>query len=333
MNGQDLAYVDHGCGTDITNVKLTANADIEFNAKVIVAMVGLFIMTIFVQLSSITMVRVILQPVAQRTLQYSYEHYGNFWGASTTLCASGFVAAIFDLRTLAIQIIGGKLGVHMYYMYVWVLIPTITLVFNVPVAIYVALKVTFAAPSIYLLSAKLLCCCSKKRAQVLLTALLTWACLCSIQLLLSHVVVGLLFLPVAPFAIVTYALLIILILTCVSHLLALLFTIAASACTPQQQRHTLCISFIPRALVLIPLLIAVICFGVLLAFSGTFVNTSTKQDSFLVSFKSIFVPVFLASMSFGLKAFIAGWLKWSPEAPEIIDSPLESLPDDLMIHP
>lgn len=333
MKGHDLAYVDHGCGTDITNVQLTAHVDLNFNAKVIVALVGVFIMTIVVQLSSITMVRVILQPVAQRTLQYSYEHYGNFWGTTTTLCAAGFVAAILNLRTMAIQIIGGKLDVHMYYTYVWVLIPTITLVFNVPVAIYVALKVTFAAPSIYLLSAKLLCCCSKKRAQMLLTALLTWACLCSIQLLLSNVVVILLFLPVAPFSIITYALLIILILTCVSHILALLFTIAASACTPQHQRHTLCISFIPRALVLIPFLIAVICFGVLLAFSGTFVNTSTKQDSFLLSFKTIFVPVFLASMSFGLKAFIARWLKWSPEAPGNTDSALESLPDDVMIHP
>ena len=65
---------------------------------------------------------------------------------------------------------------------------------------------------------------------------------------------------VALFPIITYALLLILILTCVSHLLALLFIITASAYTPQHQRHTNGINRLIhlRALVLILLLIAVI---------------------------------------------------------------------------
>ena len=332
MEGQHLAYVDHGCGTDITNIKLMGYTGLDFNAKVIVGLAGLFIMNTFVQLSSIAMVRLVLQTVAQKTLDYSYEHYGNFWGTTTTLCAAGALAAFSDLRLLGIQITGGKLDVHMYYMYVVVLIPTITVAFNIPVAIHIALKVAFAVPSIFLLPAKLLCCCNKKRAQVVLTTAWMFASLASIQLILAHAVVGILFMPVAPFSIITYALLLVLILTCVSHLLALLFTVAASACSPQHQRHANGISFNARALVLIPLLIAVICFGVLLAFSGTFVNSSTKQDSFLSSFRNIFVPVFLASISFGLKSFIARWLKWSPEAPRAMVSPLESLPDDVMLH-
>ena len=332
MEGQHLAYVDHGCGTDITNIKLTGhNTDIAFNAKVIVAIAGLFIMNIFVQLSSITMVKVMLQPIAQKTLQYSYEYYGNFWGTTTSLGVAGLLMACSDLMAMSREIIGGKLDVHMYYMYVVLFVPIFTVAFNTAVAIYVALKVTFATPSLYFLPAKFFCCCNKKRAQVVLTAVTIWASLCSIQMILCHGALGLLFMPVAPFSIITYALLLILILTCVSHLLALLFTVAASACTPKNQIHANSISFNVKALVLIPLLIAAICFGVLLAFSGTFVNSSTKQDSFLLSFRSIFVPVFLASMSFGLKVFIAGWLKWSP--PRIMDSPLQSLPDDAMVDP
>lgn len=333
MDGQHLAYVDHGCGADITNIKLeghSTNTDLNFNAKVIAAITGILFVSIFMQLSSVLLVKVTLQPMARKTSQYSYEHYGNFWGITTSLCIASALICYSDLSALSRQILGGKLDVHMYYMYLLVLIPTFTTVFNIAAAIYIAINATFAAPSIYFLPAKLLCCCNKKRALVMLTALTIWASLGSIQLILAHGIILLLFMPVAPFSIFTYALLLILILTCVSHVLALLFTVAASVCTPKHNRHVNGASFIAKALVLIPLLIAAICFGVVLAFSGTFVNSSTKQDSFLLSFRAIFIPVFLGSMSFGLKAFIARWLK-SP--PRTADSLLQSLPDDIMVHP
>ena len=63
---------------------------------------------------------------------------------------------------------------------------------------------------------------------------------------------------------------------------------------------------------LILFLLAIICFVLMAALSGQFVNNATQPNSFNSIIKSLFTPVFLAAMSFGLKRLISVWLHWSP---------------------
>ena len=65
----------------------------------------------------------------------------------------------------------------------------------------------------------------------------------------------------------------------------------------------LCISTVHAAM-LIPLLLAVICFSLFLAFSSKFVNTATQQNSFHVLLKYLMTPVSVVVVSLCLKRFI-----------------------------
>ena len=62
---------------------------------------------------------------------------------------------------------------------------------------------------------------------------------------------------------------------------------------------------------LIPLLLAIICFSILVAFSGQIVNTATQQNGFPIVLKSLFGPILLLVVSVSLKVFISVWVHWS----------------------
>jgi len=67
--------------------------------------------------------------------------------------------------------------------------------------------------------------------------------------------------------------------------------------------------YLLRALILIPLLVAVGLFSFLLASSGKYMNSATEQDGFLSFLLSIIIPLLLTGTVIGLQFFIKTWLQ------------------------
>jgi len=103
---------------------------------------------------------------------YSFDSYGMFWGMSAILCPSLMVLLYADITeeyhfTFRVQ--------NSYYVrYMWPFILAFPMIFCAPVAIYFGVKFNLPTPSVYLLPAKLLCCCSEKRARALVLSLTLW---------------------------------------------------------------------------------------------------------------------------------------------------------------
>ena len=116
---------------------------------------------------------------------------------------------------------------------------------------------------------------------------------------------------VAPFAVTVNVMLLVLSLMCLTYIMALVFTVCASVCSRKCLRSSTDCASTVRAAMLIPLLLAIICFSLFLAFSSKFVNTATQQNSFPMLLKSLITPVLLVVVSLGLKRFILVWVRGS----------------------
>ena len=114
---------------------------------------------------------------------------------------------------------------------------------------------------------------------------------------------------VAPFAVTVNVMLLVLSLTCLTYIMALVFTVCASVGSRRCLRSSADFASTVHAAMLIPLLLAVICCSVLLAFSSNFVNTATQQNNFPMLLKSLITPVLLGVVSLGLKRFILVWMR------------------------
>ena len=115
----------------------------------------------------------------------------------------------------------------------------------------------------------------------------------------------------APFSVAVNVLLLVLTFICLTYIMALVFTISAFVGTRKcLKRNADCVAIV-RAAMLIPLLLAVICFSFTFALNGQFVNTATQQSSSHMLLKSFFTPVILAVVSLGMKWFTSVWMNWS----------------------
>ena len=276
---------------------------------------ALFFLGIFNVMGSAVLLHVILKALSQKmeACNYSFDSYGMFWGMSAILCPSLMVLLYADITeeyhfTFRVQ--------NSYYVrYMWPFILAFPMIFCAPVAIYFGVKFNLPTPSVYLLPAKLLCCCSEKRARAFVLSVTFWFDLVAANYLVGHGVFVVYAFSVAPFAVTVNVLLLVLSLMCLTYIMALVFTVCACV-------YNLCICWFPkvsqeqcvatvRAAMLIPLLLAVICFCLFLAFSSNFVNTATQQNSFPMLLKSLITPVLLGVVSLSLKKFILVWVRGS----------------------
>ncbi len=133
-----------------------------------------FFLGIFNVMGSAVLLHVILKALSQKmeACNYSFDSYGMFWGMSAILCPSLMVLLYADITeeyhfTFRVQ--------NSYYVrYMWPFILAFPMIFCAPVAIYFGVKFNLPTPSVYLLPAKLLCCCSEKRARALVLSLTLW---------------------------------------------------------------------------------------------------------------------------------------------------------------
>ena len=308
--GEHTGYSHQGCATSIGTVFLKdASSDVRVYRTI--GVIGFVFGGIFSVMGSVVLLQVFLRALSQKmeASNYSFESFGMFWGMSAILCPTLMVLLYADITHVCRVTFDVQQSEYIKYM--WPLIFALLMIFCAPVAIYFGVKFNLPTPSVYLLPAKLLCCCSEKHARALVLSLTFWFDLVAANFLVGHGVFVVYAFSVAPFAVTVNVLLLVLSLMCLTYIMALVFTVCASVGSRRCLRSSAdCIATL-RAAMLIPLLLAVICFSLFLAFSSKFVNTATQQNSFPLLLKSLITPVLLVVVSLGLKRFIVVWVRGS----------------------
>ena len=310
----NLGYVQRGCGTSVYNTNFISAGKIERTRKTVfghVLVCGYFCQVIFIWMISAAFLRTTFQSFALKTFTYSYDLYGMFWGVSTT--ALGLLGIVYSIHadTAFLRYSMVKNSITIVTMHLLLVLMLALLVLELPVAIYIARKTTVAVPCIFKYPATILCCGRKRRAECLVTTLALWVVLTAVQLVLLHGTLFVLTITVEPFGIATNAMLLVLALSCLTNIFSLLFTIFAHLFTPPNQRVASS-SMVFRAVVVMPMLLAIMCYGVVVTSLGSVVNMDAKQN--LLSFiNSIATPILLGVISIFLKRFISAWLKWAPQ--------------------
>ena len=262
-------------------------------------------------IASLTLFQVLLKALSQKmeASKYSFDSYGMLWGTSAILSPALIVLLYEDVTIVCCSTY--VVWQSMYHHYMWPFIFAFPLILCAPVTIYFGVKFNLPTPSVYLLPAKLLCCCSEKRARALVLLLTFWFDLVAVNFLVGHGVFAVYAFLMAPFTVAVNVMLLVLTFMCLTYILALVFTICATVGSRRYLRSSAdCVSTVHAAM-LIPLLLAAICFSILLAFSSNFVNTATQQNSFPMLFKSLITPVLLVFVSLSLKRFILVWVHGS----------------------
>ena len=308
--GEHTGYSHQGCATSIGTVFLKdASSDVRVYRTI--GVIGFVFAGIFSVMGSVVLLQVILRALSQKmeASNYSFESFGMFWGMSAILCPTLMVLLYADITHVCRVTYDVQQSEYIKYM--WPFIFALLMIFCAPVAIYFGVKFNLPTPSVYLLPTKLLCCCSEKRARALVLSLTFWFDLVAANFLVGHGVFVVYAFLVAPFAVTVNVLLLVLSLMCLTYIMALVFTVCASVGSRKCLRSSAdCIATV-RAAMLIPLLLAVICFSLFLAFSSKFVNTATQQNNFPLLLKSLITPVLLVAVSLSLKRFILVWVRGS----------------------
>ena len=320
--GEHTGYSHQGCAT-ITDTVFFKDASSDVRVYRTISVIGFVFLEIFNVMGSVVLLQVILRALSQKieTCNYSFDSYGMFWGMSAILCPSLMVFLYADI-THVCRVTFDNQQSSEYFKYMWSFVLAFPMIFCAPVAIYFGVKFIFPTPSVYRLPAKLLCCCNEKRARVFVLSLTFWFNLVAANYLVGHGVFVVYAFLEAPFAVAVNVMLLVLSLMCLTYIMALVFTICASVGSRKCLRSSAdCVATV-RAAMLIPLLLAVICFSIFLGFSSKFVNTATQQNSFPMLLKSLITPVLLVVVSLSLKRFILVWVRGSLRGVRDVTDPL-----------
>ena len=314
----NLGYVKRGCGTSTFNTVFSPVGKGRGLTMLIGMMgfIGNFFQIVFVWIVSAVLLKMTFKEYAQNTFTYSYDAYGMFWGISTT--ALGLLGVLFGFAALTATVLSSfysankKGAADCLGVYPLVGAVLFTPVVELPVAIFTARKATVAVPCIFKYPATLLCCGRKSQAERFVTTIALWVDLVAFQLILLQGSVAVFVISAAPFAIATNAMLVVLAFSCLTNIFSLLFTIFAHLCTPSEQRKQ-SNTMVIRAVVVLPLLLMIMCYGVVLATMESITNIDAKKDNILSFINSTVTPILLGLVTIFLRRFISAWLKWSPQ--------------------
>ena len=270
--------------------------------------VGVVCTMTFVSLGILATSKQKLATLAELTKSYSYQEYGLYWGLSATASVFVIFVAYINSQTL-------YMGMHDIPNHFWPLLCAI-LVFGIlsslMTAVYLAYKYKpVTTPLLVWTPFMILCCCRKNYTKYATFTVNLWINIIMIfvQGLICHGLVNLLAMLIAPFAILCDITVVILSLFCFTNIFAILFTISAHISTPRHLRPQGSSTAILRAAYLIPLLVAVMCFSSVVAAGAYWINEETKQASYISSFATFAIPLFIAVITIGLKYFVQYWLK------------------------
>ena len=309
-----MGYSHQGCNTDIAIVYLSSFESASVRIHGIIGAIGLMFVCAFVSMISVVLLQVLFKALSRKmqTVIYSFEYYGVFWGMSAILYPVLILLLYRDIAHVTQITFNPHNRQTAYVRFIWPFLLAFPIIFCAPVAIYFGVKFNLPTPSLYLLPAKLLCCCSERRAQALVLSVTIWFDMVATYYTVGHGVMILMAFPVAPFAVAVNVMLLVLIFMCLTYIMALVLTICASVGTRRCLRSRAdCVATV-RAAMLISLLLAILCFSFKVALSNQYVNIATQQNSFYEFLKVLLTPVLLAVVSLSLKKFISVWMHWSP---------------------
>ena len=312
---RNLGYVKRGCGTSNRDTIFSGVGRARGVNSIIhiIAPTGVFCQFVFVWIVSAVLLKMTFKTYSKQTFTYSHDAYGTFWGISTAAVGLLGTLCCIYVECSASYIANKKAATNEHGAFIYSLVGAMlfVLVMELPVAIYIARKARVAVPGIFKYPATLLCCGRKRRAERFVTTLALWVDLVALQLVLFQVAVIAFAISAAPFAIVTNAMLVVLALSCLANIFSLLFTIFAHLCTPADQRvHSS--SMVLRAVVVLPLLFMIICYGVVVTSMGSVTNMDAKKNNIHSFINSVATPLLLGMVGIFLKVFVSTWLKWSP---------------------
>ena len=183
--GEHLGYSQHGCITRGILSLVGRSSDLQLCN--IISVIGCVFLVIFESIAYAVLLQVLLKALSQKmeACKCSFDYYGMFWGLSATLFAVLTALLYKGVTHLSLSAFNPHIRQVEYATYIWPVVLASPIIFCVPMAIYFGIKFRFATPSVYLLPAKLLCCCSEKRAGILVTSLTLWC-----DLVAAHYFVG-----------------------------------------------------------------------------------------------------------------------------------------------
>ena len=167
-----MGYSHQGCATSIGIVFLKgAGLEVAGVYYIIrtIGVIGFVFIVIFNVMASFALLQVLLKALSQKieASNYSFDSYGMFWGTSAILCPTLMVLLYQDIRVVCCttDVNVQKSAGNVKYMLPFVF--AFPMIVCAPVAIYFGFNFNLPTPSVYFLPAKLLCCCSEKRARAL----------------------------------------------------------------------------------------------------------------------------------------------------------------------
>ena len=269
-----------------------------------------------VLIGSVLVLRWNLEDIVVLSYTCSYKHYGLWWGV-TYIC---FIAVPVTLYIDVTSLMGGY---HVYGNAIkypeCVLLVGGTILPALLIAGYFTYKTKPpAVPYILMIPvAALLCCCNTQRAKSLVFGTALWINLAAVTLIMVHILLILTAVLAEPFAVITNTLVLILVIFCITNILALLFTISAYLFTPKRNRPQGQGKTMLRAVVLIPLLAMIACMCFCISSVGYLTSGDTKQGNIISLMGSVALPVILGAVTFGLKKLITKWLDKAPKTEQI----------------
>ena len=301
------------CNQKILTPIESKQADLQFMFLIhaIFLLAGVFEVCLAL-IGSVLVLRWNLKDTAVLSYTYSYKHYGLWWGV-THIWFISVPATLYSDLSVIMRSALDFYGISFNYPLCAILFGVIVLP-SLPIAGYFTYKTKPPAVPYFLMIpvAALLCCCNTQRAKSLVFGAALWINLSSVTLIMVHGLVILLAILAEPFAVITNTLVLILVVFCVTNILALLFTISAYLFTPKRHRPQGQGKTMLRAVVLIPLLAMIACMCFSLGSAGYLTSRDSKQGNIISLMGSIAFPVILGAVTFGLRKLITKWLDMVP---------------------
>ena len=266
--------------------------------------IGVVMELILVSVGIILVLKCHLETHVQQTHFYTYNHYGLISGI--TSCNIFMLPFMMYCILSVINRVSPQNGGDIGYFVTGIGIASLPAVLAGLIAIYFAGTVKPPSmPYIFLIpTAVLFCCCKLQRTKPFVFCIgIVINAMAVLYIALHGTVIGFT-LFAEPYAVITNALVLVLVLFCLINIFSLVFTISAYLFTPKRQRPQGRGTTILHAVVLIPLLAMVGCYCAVLGSSGYAINVDTKQDNTRALLSSAFIPIILGTVTFFLKMLI-----------------------------
>ena len=321
---QEIALGERQCGAHISNIghfcatKRWMIMDSLGNYKIepyaVLAGTGFLFQVLFISLISANVGLQLSTYISQKASDYSFEGYGMFWGISTGGFLLTITAGSIDISFIVETFMrhGATLAFPHFMLFILVFILVASLL--VVVYIFRKNKPQLNVPRMYSFAFQLLTCgcCGIMWAETVVVGVAWWFNLVAIQGLLCHGAYVLFAALASPTTVPLSVMMLVLLIACIIYTSALLHTIFAYICTSPRKRPKGRGTVVVRAAILVPLLLTTVCYTSLMVACGHVVNSDTKQNNYPSLIASAIGTIIIGIVTFGLKWFIAAWVKWSP---------------------